>query len=156
MKKIRLRNIITQKNILFVLAILTFLFGSGILLKYCGDESLERGKIEQSQEDTANIKIKEPNIDTKTNELPIVDYKSNEIFMADGTACKGDSIKAWNEAKERAMNNLLNKLSEQEKPNAKKYAKVDSTKSTKSILTSDGWKATVAVFIYEKDLKRKK
>ncbi|WP_163173358.1 hypothetical protein [Bacteroides sp. 51] len=79
--------------------------------------------------------------------------KEDACFYGKGTAIKGDSIKAWSIAHERAQNNLAESLSSEEIIKAKKYAKIDYAKSSMPFLMSDGWKAEVVIFVTNNDLE---
>lgn len=108
-----------------------------------------------------NIKItgsvSENNSTNKTN-TPQPTIVSPEIeetvftIYGEGTACT-DSSYAWKDAENRAIKNLMDKLTEEQKINARKHIKIDPDKSSKPKHTKDGWIAEVIVYVYNTDLK---
>ena len=158
-------NIILFCTIVSTIVIVwTLLFGDNISSKFCRNtisppnepsivvkDSIEKDTIITGDKGGKGHKPNEnedPIPDTIVNIIPSLD-----TIYGEGSAVKSDSSRAWDTAYARGKNDLLEKLPEEEKINAKKYIKVDSAKSTKPFLTPDGWKATVVVFVNEEKYK---
>ena len=87
---------------------------------------------------------KSPSDSTKQKEVPKIPKILN-TYYGKGIACKGDSIRAWDEAYKRAKSNLSENLKDEKISVAN--ASIDFAQSAKPILTENGWEATVVVFI---------
>ena len=100
---------------------------------------------EMVQEDSNHSQVESPNDSTNQTISEISISRTLETYYGTGIACKGDSIRAWNEAYQRAKNNLSENLKD-EKINIAN-ASIDFSQSVKPILTQNGWEATVVVFV---------